>query len=76
MKPKLVEYVIPTKPVEKIIIKSKPINYISIFFNIFCILFVCIGMYVLYIRKENKEKNKEQYIKKVNNLYNHVYNKI
>lgn len=76
MKPRLVEIIIPKKPIEKIMVKPIPINYTSIFFNIFCILFICIGIYVLYIRKENKEKNKEQYITKVNNLYNHVYNKI
>lgn len=77
MKPRLVEIIIPKPPpVKKIITNQIKINYISLFFNIICILFLCIGGYVLYIRKENKEDNKKKYVKNINKLYDKIYNKI
>ena len=77
MKPKLVEIIIPKPlPVKKIINTQIKINYISLFFNIICILFLCVGGYVLYIRKENKEGNQKKYINNVNKLYDTIYNKI
>jgi hypothetical protein len=78
IKPKLVDIVItpPVKPVKKIINTQVNINYISLFFNIICILFLCVGGYVLYIRKENKEGNQKKYIQNVNKLYDTIYNKI
>ena len=77
MKPNLVEVIIP-HPKPKIIKKIHiiPINYTSLLFNLICILFIIIGIYVLYIRKENKEINKKKYIKNINNLYKKIYNKI
>ena len=78
MKPNLVEVIIPSpkpKIIKKIHIIS-PINYTSLLFNLICILFIIVGIYVLYIRKENKEINKKKYIKNVNNLYKKIYNKI
>jgi hypothetical protein len=78
MKPQLVEIIIPppTKQIKKPFIKQMNINFISIFFNIICIIILCIGLYVLYIRKENKEDNQKKYIHNVNKLYDKIYNKI
>ena len=78
MKPRLVEIIIPppVKKIKKPFIKQIDINYTSICFNIICILILFIGLYVLYIRKENKEDNKKKYIHNVNKLYETIYNKI
>ena len=78
MKPHLVEIIIPPpiKQLKKPFIKQMNINYTSIFFNIICIIILCIGLYVLYIRKENKEDNKKKYIQNVNKLYDKIYKKI
>ena len=75
MRPNLVEIIIPKKSIPKII-PVIPYDYTPIIFNICCFIFICIGIYVLYVRKENKEKNKIDYKNKVKNLYNRIYNKI
>lgn len=67
MKPSLVE-------IEKILPKPKPvpvappINYSKILFNLISFIIVIVGIYVLYVRKNNKIKNKEKYEKDIVNL--------
>ena len=64
MKPYLVDYktIIKLPPPPKIkpkIIKSPPvnINYTHLIFNMIGLLFIIIGLYALYSRNKEKEKN-------------------
>ena len=75
MKPHLVDIIIiPKKEIVKVIPPIITYDYTSIIFNICCLIFISIGIYILYIRKENKELNKLDYKNKVTNLYNRIYN--
>ena len=76
MKPHLVDIIIPRKEIVKVIPPIITYDYTAIIFNICCFIFISIGIYILYIRKENKELNKLDYKNKVTNLYNRIYNKI
>ena len=68
MKPQLVEYEKLFKP--KVVHEQPTVeyNYIKIMCNIFGLIFVCIGIYILYKRKMNKEYNKIIYQGKIQNL--------
>ena len=69
MKPSLVdvEKIIP-KPKPKPVPVAPPINYSKILFNLISFIIVIAGIYVLYVRKNNKIKNKEKYEKDIVNL--------
>ena len=75
MKPYLVDYatIIEEPELPKIkpkIIKTPSINinYTHILFNLIGILFVVIGLYALYSRNKEKEKNKLKYEKGIRDL--------
>jgi len=77
MKPNLVDESIleMIKPKEIKNIKTEVIvktDYPKLIFNIMSLLLVCIGLFVLYQRKRNKEKNKIFYEKKVKNLQKEI----
>lgn len=77
MKPNLVDESIleMIKPKEIKNIKSDVIvktDYPKLIFNIMSFLMVCIGLFVLYQRKKNKEKNKIFYEKRVKNLQKEI----
>ena len=78
MKPNLVDESIleMIKPKEIKNIKSdvivKKTDYPKLIFNIMSFLMVCIGLFVLYQRKKNKEKNKIFYEKRVKNLQKEI----
>jgi hypothetical protein len=78
MKPNLVDESIleMIKPKEIISKKTelnvKKTDYPKLIFNIMSLLLVCIGLFVLYQRKKNKEKNKIFYDKKVKNLQKEI----
>lgn len=74
MKPYLVDYktIIKLPPPPKIeikpkIIKSPPvnINYTHLIFNMIGLLFIIIGLYALYSRNKEKEKNKVKHKKDI-----------
>lgn len=78
MKPTLVNYkellsqIKPHKPnVPKTIVPKMNVNNkigYSFLFNIFGILFLLVGIYLLYNRNMNKDKSEEEYIEKINIL--------
>ena len=78
MKPNLVDESIleMIKPKEIISKKTelniKKTDYPKLIFNIISLLLVCIGLFVLYQRKKNKEKNKIFYEKRVKNLQKEI----
>lgn len=78
MKPNLVDESIleMIKPKEIISKKTelniKKTDYPKLIFNIMSLLLVCIGLFVLYQRKKNKEKNKIFYDKKVKNFQKEI----
>lgn len=82
MKPRLVKHLFhkeTPKPViqpvvqpKQIIIHSPPVNYTPLIINILSILFMVIGGFALYYRKENQKKNKENYVKKIQNLHKEI----
>ena len=78
MKPNLVDESIleMIKPKEIISKKTelniKKTDYAKLIFNIMSFLMVCIGLFVLYQRKKNKEKNKIFYEKRVKNLQKEI----
>jgi len=59
-----------TQPVVKCsVIVAQPTNHTPLFINIFSILIMIIGGYCLYHRKISKEKNKQEHIQRIDNLY-------
>ena len=77
MKPYLVDYktIIKLPSPQKIqikpkIIKSPPvnINYTHLIFNMIGLLFIIIGLYALYSRNKEKEKNKLKHEKDIESL--------
>ena len=71
MKPYLVDYktiIEPLPPpIKPKIIKSPPINinYTHLIFNMIGLLFIIIGLYALYSRNKEKEKNKVKHKKDI-----------
>ena len=78
MKPNLVDYSqFIKKPLKKNIIKTEIIetqqdNTIFYLINIIFILIIFIGLYLLYLRYKQKDKNNLIYKKKIENLYNTI----
>ena len=77
MKPKLVDHTLFDKPkieVVKPIIKKdiKPSNFRKYFINIFFLIMIIIGIYLLYDRYKKKNTNEKIYNKKIENLYNTI----
>ena len=79
--PKLVDYSLFKKKVQveppkintevKIKKPQTPTDY-SFFINIIIFLIIFIGIYLLYQRYKNKDENKKNYTKKIENLYNTI----
>ena len=77
MKPNLVdESILEMIKPKEIISKKTELNiktdYAKLIFNIMSFFMVCIGLFVLYQRKKNKEKNKIFYEKQVKNLQKEI----
>ena len=79
--PKLVDYSLFKKKVhvdppkintEVKIKKPQTSTDYSFFINIIIFLIIFIGVYLLYQRYKNKDENKKNYTKKIENLYNTI----
>ena len=78
MKPNLVDHSLFEKPqieIVKPILKkntTKPNNYRKYLINIFFLIMILIGIYLLYDRYKKRHDNEIIYNKKIENLYNTI----
>jgi len=80
MNPRLVEHMFKSDPIPDIVPQVSPLvkkpelivlstNHTPLFINIASILIMIIGGYCLYHRKISKERNNQEHIQRIENLY-------